>query len=123
MVNTPLHDPLSTRVLDIDVESISQVEGTQGGNSLLPRSRQGSQPQLLQQDSYRASAALPSLLPSRPQHHAHGDGDNDNMDEEDEDEDEETSETQPVLMSKSSRAGSASRRPSALGKCRHHSTE
>ncbi|KAF8929131.1 hypothetical protein BGZ58_009153 [Dissophora ornata] len=126
MVNTPLHDPLSTRVLDIDVESISQVEGTQGGNSLLPRSRQGSQPQLSQQDSYRASTVLPSLLPSRLQHHAHGDGDNDNGDEEDEDEDEdenETSETQPVLMSKSSRAKSANRRPSAFDGVHDQSTQ
>ncbi|KAG0002685.1 hypothetical protein BGZ80_010293 [Entomortierella chlamydospora] len=127
MVNTPSYDPLSTPLLDNHVEPINQVERTQEPSFLAQSSRRGSQ-QLghLQQDSHGSSNSLPKVLSSRfHQHSVYGDHDDYEDDEnEDEDEDEnDSSETQPVLMNKSSRSKSFNRRSprdSAYDRCIQH---
>ncbi|KAF8975084.1 hypothetical protein BGZ46_009440 [Entomortierella lignicola] len=115
MVNTSSYDPLSTPLLDNHVESINQVERAQGPSLLVQSSRQGSQQLENSQHNFdRSSNSLPRVHSSRFQRHSLHDQEDYDDEENDEDEDEEnaSSETQPVLMSKSSRSKSLNKRSS-----------
>ncbi|KAH7047823.1 hypothetical protein BKA57DRAFT_463445 [Linnemannia elongata] len=130
MVNTPSHDPLSSRLIDHNGDSISQAQGTQRRTSLLPSSQQGSQPHTLpaltdsnhHQDGslYTGREAssfsrAPTIRPLSSKFQLHqvdnddisnnnnNDGDENNEDEddyEDEDGDDAASAMQPILLAK-----------------------
>ncbi|KAI1315866.1 hypothetical protein EDD11_000242 [Mortierella claussenii] len=143
MVNTPSYDTLSPRLLDSNVDPISQASGIQVvghslSSALVPQSsQQGSQSRLSQQDAFQGSSSSTSpflgtsrsvgasltanrIQQQRPRHptlqdHLHADDEEEEDEDENEDDESESSESQPVLMSKSSRSKSASRRQPPLG--------
>lgn len=100
MVNDSLPDPLS-----------NPVDGSQPPGILLEPSRQGLRSQLLQRDSDTSHDLLLSktLQFSEGYHGKNTERDEDEEDDDYED-DEATSETQPVLMSKSSRLKATNKR-------------
>ncbi|KAK3846048.1 MAG: P-type ATPase-like protein [Linnemannia gamsii] len=120
MVNTPSHDPLSSRLFDQHGDTISQAQGTQGRASLLPSGQQGSQPypSTTQTNNHDDSvvhtgreassfARAPTIrsVSSRFQLHQVDNDDNDNDDneddeDEDDDEDDGVSAMQPILQTK-----------------------
>ena len=143
MVNNPSHDPLSSRLLDHNGDSISQAQGTQRRASLLSSSQQGSQPYpppaLTDSNHYHdgslytgreasSFSRAPTIRPlsSRYQQHQvdnddisnnNVDGDDNNEDDddyEDEDGDDAVSAMQPILQTKTVEIGRASCRERVL---------
>lgn len=117
MVNDSLPDPLTARLLDQHVDPINQEDGSHSPGTLLQSSRQGLRSQLLQRDSDRDSNTPQDLLLSRTQLTSTGGHEQDEDEYDDEyDDDEATSETQPVLMSKSTRMKATDKRRRTPGK-------
>ncbi|KAF9915959.1 hypothetical protein BX616_004966 [Lobosporangium transversale] len=122
MVSSLSHDPLSNRLLYSNAESISQVEGTQGALSSVPRTNQGNHQsrQLRQLNSHDGSLHNSSNTLTNSRHSCGNASplalevheiDEDEYDDDDDDDDEnEASETQPVLI-KSSRSKVGNRKP------------
>ncbi|KAF9933570.1 hypothetical protein FBU30_005213 [Linnemannia zychae] len=121
MVNTPPHDPLSSRQFDHHGGSINQVHGTQGNTFLFPSSQQGSQPYptalddsqegsistICEASSFSRAPTNRSVSPKFQLHQVdHNDNDNNNDENDDEHEDDEvdaiTSAMQPILQTKGS---------------------
>ncbi|KAG0214920.1 hypothetical protein BGX28_001126 [Mortierella sp. GBA30] len=101
MVNTPSHDPLSNRLLDHNVASVSQVDGNQGRASQVHHLLQGSQVQT-ERRAACSSIDLHSSGQQQDRIHGNSNGEEDEEDEEGDLDDEGTGEMQPILSAKSS---------------------
>lgn len=144
MVNTPSHDPLSSRLFNHNGDSISQAQGTQRRASLLPSSQQGSQPYpppAITDSNHHYDGSLntgreassfsraPTIRPPSSRFQLHqvdnddissnnidGDGNNEGEDDyDDEDEDDAASAMQPILQTKTSGRSRPVKRSSTKG--------